>query len=287
MPVTAATAPHSSRSPSMIEASISTVPSTVRTEPRPALKRGWSSRDRTALSTASRAEPPLASTCQPACAAARTPCRSSSGASDRSAPAPPWTMIVGTRVAGTRPVDDGIALTVSQSTRIARATRPSERPHHPLPTLSPPRRAPQGGGGAAAPPLRRAALLGEAATGIRRPTRATPPRRPGAGRPRRQPHREDVHRRPQRRLVVRRAPPRLVREPAHVDARRGRPRAERRVHHRGDPVRAPRQQADAHGDRGVRALSAARAAPPLAGPRGGRARAHRLAGLLERAARPR
>src|SRR5256885_7269056 len=37
--VTAATAPHSSRSPSMIEASISTVPSTVSTEPRPALKR--------------------------------------------------------------------------------------------------------------------------------------------------------------------------------------------------------------------------------------------------------
>ena len=44
----------------MIEASISTVPSRVRTEPWPALKRGSSSSTRTAPSTASSAEPPAA-----------------------------------------------------------------------------------------------------------------------------------------------------------------------------------------------------------------------------------
>ena len=37
---TAPTAPQRSRSPSMMEASISTVPAAVSTEPRPALKRG-------------------------------------------------------------------------------------------------------------------------------------------------------------------------------------------------------------------------------------------------------
>src|SRR5439155_626267 len=55
MPVTQATAPFMRRSPSMMDASISTVPSAVSTEPRPALKRGWSSSAHTAASTASTA----------------------------------------------------------------------------------------------------------------------------------------------------------------------------------------------------------------------------------------
>jgi len=80
----------------MIEASISTVPSSVRTAPRPALKRSSSSRLRTAASTASSARPPPASTAQPALTAARMPGRNSS-ASATAAPAPPWTMIEGTR----------------------------------------------------------------------------------------------------------------------------------------------------------------------------------------------
>src|SRR5881296_1332954 len=71
-------------------------------------------------------------------------------------------MIVGTRGAGTRSVGDGMALTVSQSRRIARARRQAERAHRPVPALSPTRRPPQGCRGAAAPPLRRSAVLGEA-----------------------------------------------------------------------------------------------------------------------------
>src|SRR5205085_2043808 len=58
MRLTAATAPQSRRSPSMIEASISTAPALFSTDPCPALKRGRSSSVRTAASTASRARPP-------------------------------------------------------------------------------------------------------------------------------------------------------------------------------------------------------------------------------------
>ena len=55
--------------PSMIAASCSTVPSCVKTAPRPALKLGSSSRSRTAASTASSALPPLASTREPVASA--------------------------------------------------------------------------------------------------------------------------------------------------------------------------------------------------------------------------
>src|SRR5262245_24269204 len=97
MRVTAATAPESRRSPSMIDASISMAPALFRTEPRPALKRGRSSSVRTADSTASSARPPALRIRHPASAAARTPSRSSSTPSAGLAPAPPCTMMEGTR----------------------------------------------------------------------------------------------------------------------------------------------------------------------------------------------
>src|SRR3989442_1496357 len=75
--LTAPTAPQPRRSPSMIEASISTVPASVRTAPRPALERSSSSRLRTAPSTASSARPPPASTAHPAPTAPRMPGRNS------------------------------------------------------------------------------------------------------------------------------------------------------------------------------------------------------------------
>ena len=55
----------------------------------------------------------------------------------------------------------------------------------------------------------------------------------------------DVHRRPQRRLAVRRAAPGGPGQPADVDARRGRPAADRRPDGRGGALRAAGQQADA------------------------------------------
>ncbi len=63
---TPATAPAASVSPDMIEASSSTVPSLVKTAPRPALKSGESSSNGIAVVTASRAEPPFWITSYPA-----------------------------------------------------------------------------------------------------------------------------------------------------------------------------------------------------------------------------
>ncbi len=67
--VTPAAAPASSVAPSMIAASSSTLPSAVKTAPRPALNSGSSSSTRTAVSTASIAGPPPDSTVAPASAA--------------------------------------------------------------------------------------------------------------------------------------------------------------------------------------------------------------------------
>src|SRR5215467_835202 len=264
----------------MIDASISIVPSRVSTEPRPALKRGSSSSVRTALSTASSAEPPPTSTRQPASTAACTPARNS-GAWDGSAPAPPWTMIVGTLV--------GTAFTVSQSRRIAKSSldRAAERSNRRVPSMPAARETPRGGRGRSAQTLSRPALLGPPAAGLRRFARSPAARRAGAGGPRRQPHGPDVHRGPQRRLALRRAPPRGLRQPPDGRAPGRRPAPARRVRHRRGPVRAAVQQARARRDRPLRALSLDRAAAAHARPRRRRARAHRLAGLSERTSRPR
>src|SRR5439155_265429 len=102
-------------------------PQEVSPEPRPALNRGWSSRTRTARSTASSAEPPPARVRQPSRMATRTPARSSSRPSTGSAPAPPWTRMEGTRGPATRSRCGGMALTVSQSGRIAKRSRAAEQ----------------------------------------------------------------------------------------------------------------------------------------------------------------
>ena len=99
---------------------------------------------------------------------------------------------------------------------------------------------------------------------LRRPGGAAGDRRPGPGRPRRQPHRPDVHRRPLRRLALRGPAPGRLRQPARVGAPRRRAAPARRLRHRGRPLRAAGQQADAGG---------ARQLPPLPGARAGAARA--------------
>ena len=109
-------------------------------------------------------------------------------------------------------------------------------------------------------------VLGPPDPGLRRPRRAHPRPRPGARRARRQPHRPRLHRRPLGRLPVRGAAPRrAANQPTSVHARR-RPGAARRLDHRGGPLRAAGQQADARRARHAacptraRARAAARAA---------------------------
>src|SRR5581483_8796154 len=102
--VTAATAPAVMRggapnargSIAMIDASISTVPMVVRTEPVPALKRGLFSSSTTTACTASRAAPPSRRIRAPARTAAIRAMRRS-GRSIRAprAPAPPWAIRAG------------------------------------------------------------------------------------------------------------------------------------------------------------------------------------------------
>ena len=92
-PATAPTAPAASVSPVMTEASISTPPSAVRVEPRPALKCGSSSSTTTASTAASSAPPRCASTLHPASTARATPARRGARESRLSLPAPPCTTI--------------------------------------------------------------------------------------------------------------------------------------------------------------------------------------------------
>ena len=280
--LTPATAPHARRSPSMIDASISTVPASVRTEPRPALKRGWSSSARTAASTASSARPSAASTRQPACTAARTPSRSSSSPSLGSAPAPPWTISVGTRAHAIARWSHGhhrVTIVVdcknearwtASATRIVRCRACPRLVAHREAVAAKPAAA-----------LRRPALLGAPAARLRRSARATAAGRAGAGRPRRQPHGSDVHRRPQRRLALRRASPRGLRQPADVRAPRRRAASARRLHHGHHPLRAARQQAAPAEIGALRALSAGGSCRLLTRVAGrGRARPDRLAGAI-------
>ena len=89
------TAPALSVLPSMMDASISFVPALVKTEPRPALKRGSSSSTRTAASVASRLDPPRLRISYPVLNACSSPPRYSRSFSGvmllRSiVPAPPW-----------------------------------------------------------------------------------------------------------------------------------------------------------------------------------------------------
>src|SRR5207248_10736567 len=111
--------------------------------------------------------PPLPAalpTSQPALTAARIPRRSSS-ASATTAPAPPWTMIEGTRRPCARATSDGVmAITVAQFGRLAKpdAAGAAQRADRTLPPLRAPRRPPRGGGRPAAASVRRPALLGPA-----------------------------------------------------------------------------------------------------------------------------
>src|SRR5215831_1800439 len=270
MLVTQATAPFRRVSPSMIDASISTVPSEVSTEPRPALKRGLSSMAATAASTASTALPPSRSRAHPADTASRIPCRSSSRANSGSAPAPPWM-----RRAGTRLVISWTAVRVVACPELSigyapgghgqvedRAPRRARPPHRHVPALSPSRQASRGGGGRAPAALSRPALLGASASGLRRSKGARPHRGPRSRRSRRQPDGAHVHGGPQRRLALSRAARGRPRQPAYVDASRRRAPAHRRLHH-GDPALRPsRQQALARRDGALPALLARRAQPP-------------------------
>src|SRR2546428_2389806 len=174
-----------------------------------------------------------------------------------------------------------MAITVSQSGRIARPKRPRPPPgpHRPLPSLPPARRPSRSGRRSAAAALRRPEILGAPAARLRRRACATLARGAGAGRARRQPHRADVHRRSQRRLALRCAPPRGLRDAADLRAPRRRPAPARRRDHRHHPLRAAAEQALARRDRPLRALLAGRAAPARPRARGGGARPHRLAGL--------
>ena len=98
----------------------------------------------------------------------------SSGAWEGSAPAPPWTMIAGTRVVGARPADGAIAFTVSQSRRIAKSSLDLALNARivALPSLSASRRASRGGRGGAAATLSSASATGRGrcrASAIRAP----------------------------------------------------------------------------------------------------------------------
>src|SRR5438094_36459 len=216
---------------------------------------------------------------QPARTATRTPARSSSRPSTGSAPAPPWTMMDGTRGAGTRSRCGGMALTVSQSGRIAKRSRAALSRDRAMSRLPPARRPSRSRRGVAAAPVCGPRLLGAAAAGLRRPEGAPPPRRARTRGARRQPHRPDVHGRPERRLARRRAPPRGLRQPADLATSGRRSPPPRRVHHRRAPLRAARQQADAGRARALRAVPSrgARAVGSRERRRG--ARADRLAGV--------
>ena len=120
-----------------------------------------------------------------------------------------------------------------------------------------------GGGPAAAPPRR--GLLGEAARRLRRPRGVAGDRRAGPGGPRRQPDRTDVHRRPLGRVALRGPAPRRPRQPPGLRAPRRRPAPRGRLHHRGRPLRAAGEQADAGGARQLPALPGAGAASCSAG----------------------
>ena len=137
-----------------------------------------------AASTASTARPPSPRTRQPAVTAARTPARSSSRPSAGSAPAPPWTISVGTRAppGGSRRL---IAPNVSQSVADGhgRSSRPAQRAYRSLSPVSPSRGASRGRRCRSAAPLPWPAILGAAAAGLRRPSRALAPGRSGSGRP--------------------------------------------------------------------------------------------------------
>src|SRR5712691_4910816 len=241
-PATAPTAPFRRELPSMMEASVSTVPAVVSTEPYPALNRGWSSSARTAASTASSAVPPSLSGFQPAATASRIPWRSSSRPSTGSAPAPPWTISAGTRLA-TLPLPHVSFRRDCRPSSLAgqleaSIARPPRRRLPPLPAVGAP---PRGQRRHSTAPLPRPGLLGAAAAGLRR-SRGTAPRHgPGSGRSWRQPHRPHVHRRPQRRLAVPRALRGGLRQPADVHRNRRRPPASGRLYHRGASLRASRQ----------------------------------------------
>src|SRR5919198_931427 len=153
-----------------------------------------------AAATASGARPPAASTAQPAATAARTPGRNSS-ACGSAAPAPPWTMIDGTRRPRARECDGAIVLTVAQSGRLAKpdGARAAQRADRTMPPLHAARRPPRVGRGGPPAALYGTALLGAPATGLRRSARAVAAGRAGARGQRRQSHGSHVHRRPQRR----------------------------------------------------------------------------------------
>ena len=208
----------------MMEASISTVPASVSTEPRPALKRGWSSR------LAHRRLDRVERACRPA--ARRAPARARPRrACPRAAPRGRRRIGAGAAVHDQRgnaachgsaadryharrdcrpsPVSED----KSRRDRLA-AARAADRP---LPALPAPGAPSRGGRGGAAAPLSRPALLGAAAAGLRRSARAGAAGGAGAGGARRQSHRADVHRRPERRLALPRAPRGGLRQSAHLD----------------------------------------------------------------------
>src|SRR5262245_38061054 len=105
--------------------------------------------------------------------AARMPGRNSAALSS-GAPAPPWTMIEGTRRPRPRGGEGVMGLTVAQVGRLAKpdGTRAAQRTDRALPPLRTARRAPRGGRGDAAPALHGGALLGPPAAGLRRSSRA-------------------------------------------------------------------------------------------------------------------
>src|SRR2546425_1925893 len=122
----------------------------------------------------------------------------------------------GTRGPATRSRCGGMALTVSQSGRIAKRSRAAPRRGRAVSRLPAARGPSRGRRRVAAAPVRGSLLLGAAAAGLRRPARAPPPRRASARGARRQPHGPDVHGRPERRLALRRASPRGLRQPADL-----------------------------------------------------------------------
>jgi len=95
MSVSSPVAPAMSVLPSIMLASISMRLSMVRVEPSPALNTGLSSMERTAVSTASRAEPPVFSMVYPVLAAVLTPVIPAWWRSGCQAPAPPCMTITG------------------------------------------------------------------------------------------------------------------------------------------------------------------------------------------------
>ncbi len=88
-------------------------------------------------------------------------------------------------------------------------------------------------------------VLGEAGPGLGRSGGGRPDPRTGPSRSWWEPDRPHLHRRPERRLPVRLAAPHRVREPTDVGLGGRRPAGRRRLHRRGQPVRAAGQQADA------------------------------------------